>query len=208
MKMLAIFGDVQIQEKRIKSLKRRIETWRVFLVALYPVLVWTEPWYPAPIIGTISTIFILYWYWDPPIITSISLFFMLASLIDYIVPRIAMSISHPQHWTAAKEKQFEIICESLVKTQDNICKQIAYLMDLKEKRPKMYFLSLFSFCTLLAWIGYTVNNQIICLTLVTLIALYPGVKHNGVSKKILSVFLNRITDGIRSYTEKNSVKSN
>nr|CAH0110146.1 unnamed protein product [Daphnia galeata] len=198
---------VSDQEKRIKSLKRRIETWRVFLVALYSILIWTESWYPAPIVGTVSTLFLMYWYWDPPIITSISLFFMILSLIDYSIPRICTYVSQPQQWTAANEKKFEIICESLVKTQDTIYNQIIYFLDLKRTHPKMYFLSLFSSCSLSAWIGYTVNNWIICFILVILILLYPGVKHNEVLTKFLSIFLNRVTNSIRSYTEKDSDKT-
>ena len=46
------------QEKRVKSLKRRMETWREFFVALYPLLTWAKPWYPAPIVGVISTLFL------------------------------------------------------------------------------------------------------------------------------------------------------
>ncbi|EFX88227.1 hypothetical protein DAPPUDRAFT_311771 [Daphnia pulex] len=198
---------VSDQEKRIKSLKRRIETWRVFLVALYSVLIWTESWYPCPIVGTISTVFLMYWYWNPPIITSVSLFFMMLSLFDYSVPRICSCISQPHQWTALNEKKFEIICETLVKTQDKIYNQMTYFIDLKRTNPKMYFLSLFSFCSLSAWIGYTVNNWLICFILVTLISLYPGVKHNEVLSKFLSIFLHRVTNGIRSYTEKDSVKN-
>lgn len=155
----------------------------------------------------------MYWYWNPPIITSISLFFMMLSLIDYSVPRICSCISQPHQWTASNgiyssspfiltwsndnliifiEKKFEIICETLVKTQDKIYNQMTYFIDLKRTNPKMviflsliqciidfdifkcnlllcfifqYFLSLFSFCSLSAWIGYTVNNWLICFIL-------------------------------------------
>jgi hypothetical protein len=43
----------------------------------------------------------MYWYWDPPIITSISLFLITISLIDYGIPRICTYMSQPQQWTAA-----------------------------------------------------------------------------------------------------------
>ncbi len=100
----------------------------------------------------------MYWYWDPPIITSISLFFMIASLIDYGVPRICTYISQPHQWTAVNglyaslfvsryfvvillffltEKKFEIICESLVKTLDKIYNWTTYFIDLKRTNPKM-----------------------------------------------------------------------
>jgi hypothetical protein len=79
-----------------------------------------------------------------------------------------------------------------VKTQDKIYNQMTYFIDLKRTNPKMviflsliqciidfdifkcnlllcfifqYFLSLFSFCSLSAWIGYTVNNWLICFIL-------------------------------------------
>jgi hypothetical protein len=83
---------------------------------------------------------------------------MILSLIDYSIPRICTYVSQPQQWTAANgnifhsvvciikitiwsflhsEKKFEIICESLVKTQDTIYNQIIYFLDLKRTHPKM-----------------------------------------------------------------------
>lgn len=42
----------------MKSLKRRLENWRELLVSLYSVLMWSKPWYPALIVGTITLIFL------------------------------------------------------------------------------------------------------------------------------------------------------
>ena len=57
--------------------------------------------------GSLTTIFLTLWYYDPSFVTLISLIGLTVTLADYIVPRVIPLIAKPENWTGKKEKQLE-----------------------------------------------------------------------------------------------------
>jgi len=145
----------------MKSLKRNFEPWRSFLVALSSFFTWDQPWCPAVLVCVVTSLFLARWYWQPSVLTSVGIIGVIATLSDYLGPRICNSVSPPERWTAAQEKQYENFCYTVVGTQDMLYGNKAYLKTLKESSPKIYFGVLFSIFIALAWIGYVVNNWIL-----------------------------------------------
>ena len=120
--MLANVLVIIVQEKKVKQVKRRLESWRECLVGLWSILLWEKPWFPPILITAITSVFMwaiflfiisteniysfvnsrLHWHLDPSVLTTVSMIFLVVTLADYFGPKVTSMICSPEHWTAAK----------------------------------------------------------------------------------------------------------
>lgn len=186
-----------IKEQKAKWLKRQLEPWRVCLVELFSILLWERPWCPAVLVTFTTSIFLARWYWDPSILTLIGIIGVVVTLADYFIPKISNALSPTVQWTSAKEKQYENFCTAVIDLQETVYGSKAYFKTLKESNPKLYFGILYLAFTLLAWVGYVVNNWILAYIFTLGLVLAPGIRQNKMAEKtLIAVFTS-----IRNRTE-------
>ncbi|XP_049780628.1 ADP-ribosylation factor-like protein 6-interacting protein 1 [Schistocerca cancellata] len=171
------------QEKRVKKIKRDLEGWREVLIPLNSVLLWEKNWYPGMLFGITTTLFFLFWYLDPSVLTTISVVGLLTTLVDYLVPTLTASICHPDSWTGVKERQLEDICRSLASLQGQITHWICILSETRQSRPRLYYTSVVVALTFLAWLGNVMNNLLLTYILVTTIVMIPGLRCHPLFRK-------------------------
>jgi len=195
------------KEKEVKNLKRKLETWRELLLVLFSVLLWENPSFPLIIIAVLTSVFLFLWSSNLSVLTVVSLILMMATLSDYFVPQLSSKFCPPEQWTAAKEKKFEKMCQSIIEVQGFLCQKVAAIHALKESKPKMYFLVMLTMFSVLAWLGNLVNNLFLTYVFVLLIVLAPGIKRHRIAEKYASKFFMKVADFFR-YIQHEKLKRN
>lgn len=74
---------------------------------------------------------------DPSLLTALSCTTLLVILLDYLVPLLCATLYSPAHWTGAKEKQFEDVCQALATSYCVVWQQSVAFKDLKESNSKL-----------------------------------------------------------------------
>ncbi|XP_044732698.1 ADP-ribosylation factor-like protein 6-interacting protein 1 [Chrysoperla carnea] len=189
------------QEKQVKKFKRDFEGWRELILTLNSVLLWEKQWYPA-VIGVLNTsIFLIFWIWDPSVLTTISIFMLVANLADCLVPKLISTV-YQSNWTGAKEKQFEQICKSLT----NVCFEVKGLLwkcrELKSSKPKMYYTCIIAGLIILAWIGNEVNNLLLTYLIFNMVLFAPGALQHGIFDRYGSKISAHLAETINMFKTK------
>lgn len=190
------------QDKRVKQLKRELEGWREVILPLNSVLLWDKNWYPGMLTGVTTTLFLLFWYLDPSVLTTVSVIGLIATLVDYLVPTLTASICHPESWTGSKERKLEEICRGLAHTQAQLAMKWASFYDMRHSRPKVYYATVVSSLLFLAWLGNMVNNLLLTYFAVTTTILLPGMKHHGLLKKYFAQVTVSVSETIKGMKQK------
>lgn len=180
----------------IKHLKRKLEGWREILLPINSVLLWEKPFYPGILAGATTLLFLLIWYLDLSVLTTLSIVGLLGSLLDYAIPLVSASLFDPNQWNGTQEKQFEEICQSMVESKKCSLDMWKSLGQLKESKPKVYFVSVLSALILSAWIGNVFDNLFLTYLLVTSLLLLPGLRQNGTFKKLFSQILSLVNEKV------------
>nr|CAD7392733.1 unnamed protein product [Timema cristinae] len=154
-------GASAYQDKRVKELKRELEGWREVILPLNSVILWENNLYPGLLAGVTTALFLLFWLLDPSLLTTVSVIGLVAALVDYLVPTLTASLSHPESWTGAKERKLEDICRALAIAEHQGFSYCKTFYDMRNTRPKMYYLSVIVSLVFLAWLGNTVNNLLL-----------------------------------------------
>uniref|UniRef100_A0A2P2I962 ADP-ribosylation factor-like protein 6-interacting protein 1 n=1 Tax=Hirondellea gigas TaxID=1518452 RepID=A0A2P2I962_9CRUS len=175
------------QEKRAKSLRRELEGWREVLVACHSLLSWDKPYYPAIIFSATSVVFLLIWYLDPSLLTLLSLFGLLITLADYLVPQIASLVFGGQSWTGAEERRYEQVVSWIACAAGGFCCSAKTFTTFKANRPKMYFMCVSGVLLTTAWLGSSLNNFFLTYCIVLSVLLLPGLRKQGVIRRQVAV---------------------
>nr|CAD7604665.1 unnamed protein product [Timema genevievae] len=189
-------------DKRVKELKRELEGWREVILPLNSVLLWEKNFYPGLLAGVTTAFFLLFWLLDPSLLTTVSVIGLVAALVDYLVPTLTASLCHPESWTGAKERKLEDICRALVITEHQGISYCKTFYEMRNTRPKMYYLSVIVSLVFLAWLGNTVNNLLLTYLFVLVLLLLPGLKHHGILKKYVSQLMLLFTETVKGIKEK------
>lgn len=190
-------------DKRVKKIKRDLEGWREVLIPLNSVLLWEKNWYPGMLIGITTSIFMLFWYLDPSVLTTISVVGLLTTLVDYLVPTLTSSICHPDNWTGIKERQLEEICRSLASVQAQAAHCFGLVSDTRQSRPNIYYASVVLTLVALAWIGSATNNLLLAYLIVTSLILLPGMRRHN----LLKLYFHHVVDKVQGCDKKNKKKN-
>nr|CAD7409249.1 unnamed protein product [Timema poppensis] len=190
------------QDKRVKELKRELEGWREVILPLNSVILWENNLYPGLLAGVTTAFFLLFWLLDPSLLTTVSVIGLVAALVDYLVPTLTASLSHPESWTGAKERKLEEICRALAIAEHQGFSYCKTFYDMRNTRPKMYYLSVIVSLVFLAWLGNTVNNLLLTYLFVLMLLLLPGLKHHGILQKYVSQLMVLFAETVKGVKEK------
>ncbi|KAK3930673.1 ADP-ribosylation factor-like protein 6-interacting protein 1 [Frankliniella fusca] len=167
---------------QVKKLKRRLELWREAVLPLYAVLIWEKPWHPGLLTGISTSFFLLFWYIDPSVLTTLAFMGLVVNALDYAIYLFGSYARHPDQgdkWTGKDEKKLEEVCQSVVSTQVFILSSISKFFQMRNTRTKTYYAVTILSLTILAFVGNMINNLFLTYLVVTFILLLPGMKHQG-----------------------------
>ncbi|GBM55343.1 ADP-ribosylation factor-like protein 6-interacting protein 1 [Araneus ventricosus] len=150
---------------------------------------------------TVVSIFRLLWYFDPSVLTTISVFGILACILDYVVPILSASVFDSSKWTGTQEKKYEDICHGFVNTSMKIKHMWESVRQIKENKPYLYFIGVLGALIFTAWIGNLINNLFLAYLIVLLAALLPGIKSHNVIQENISIVMGMIK-GITGQSKK------
>ncbi|XP_069501702.1 ADP-ribosylation factor-like protein 6-interacting protein 1 [Ambystoma mexicanum] len=184
-------------------LEEHLQGWGEVILVSDRVLRWEKPWFPAAVIGAISSVFLMIYYVDPSVLSGISSFIMLLCLADYLVPTLAPRIFGSNKWTTEQQQRFHEICNSLVKTRRRIVGWWNRLFSLKEEKPKMYFMTMISTLAVVAWLGQQVHNLLLTYLIVSFLMLLPGLNQHGLITKYVGMGKREINKLLKQKEKKN-----
>ncbi|ESP04041.1 hypothetical protein LOTGIDRAFT_203419 [Lottia gigantea] len=182
----------------LSEIKRDLEGWREALIPLNSLLEWEKPYYPAIIVGTTTFLFLLVWYIQPSVLTTLSLLGLLISAIDLLIPMVGPKLFATDSWTVFHEQQFQQICERIINARNHFIDFKNTMCQLKAEKPKVYFFVVMGILVIQAWIGSLVNNLLLTYLLVNLVFLLPGLRRHDIVKKniaVVRVVLSRLIFG-------------
>jgi len=187
-------GDrLQVENK----LKECMREWREFVIILYSVLIWEVNYYPLILGGSVTTLFLVIWYLDTSVLTTISVIGIVSSIVDYSIPALNQNFFDPSKWSSEKESKFERVCTELSKSWQTIVISYNNWQKMKASNPKMYYAILLSTLVVLSWIGNVVHNLLLTYLFVLLIVLFPGLKHHGIVDQYIKVLTERFATKIK-----------
>ncbi|XP_040070217.1 ADP-ribosylation factor-like protein 6-interacting protein 1 isoform X2 [Ixodes scapularis] len=191
------------EQDQAKKLKLKLESWREVVLPLNSVLVWNQPYYPGCVFGVVSTLFLLLWYLEPSLLTTLSLAGMVACLADYLVPLACSHLCSQDKWTSQHERQLQDICLEVVHAKHSLMGFCTAIKTMKQEKPKMYIIVVLVSLLLVAWIGNIFDNLFLTYLIVLFVAMVPGMKRHGIFKKYFSVVVLSIRNLISSKMKKN-----
>lgn len=188
------------KEAYVKKLKRNLDRWRELVLFLHSVLLWKKPAYPWCILAGITFLFIEIAYYDLSLVTIVSLFLLIVTLIDFIAPLVANTLCK-EEWTASKQKELEDVCKILAAFVVSARVYYASLLQVKATRPNLYYpVTLATFC-LLAYVGNAVNNLFISYAFVLIVVMSPGLINVGVLQKYYKSLVSRDMDFLKNFNK-------
>ncbi|NP_001279204.1 ADP-ribosylation factor-like protein 6-interacting protein 1 [Callorhinchus milii] len=185
------------------QLEEHLEGWGEVMLATDHVLRWEKAWLPAVMMVAVSMVFLLIYWLDPSVLTGVSCAIMLICLADYLVPTIASRTFGSNKWTTEQQQRFHEICSNLVKTQRRIVGWWRRVFALKEEKPKMYFITVVSVLSVVAWIGQQVHNLFLTYLIVSFLLLLPGLNRRGIISKYLGMAKREINKLLKQKEKKN-----
>ncbi|XP_041087089.1 ADP-ribosylation factor-like protein 6-interacting protein 1 [Polyodon spathula] len=185
------------------QLEEHLQSWGEVILAGDQVLRWVKPWFPAALMGAISVIFLMIYCLDPSVLTGVSCAVMFLCLADYLVPILAPRIFGSNKWTTEQQQRFHEICGNLVKTQRRVVGWSRRLFTLKEEKPKVYFMTVISSLSAMAWIGQQVHNLFLMYLIVSFLLLLPGLNQHGIISKYTGMAKREINKLLKQKEKKN-----
>lgn len=188
-------GNATASSDQVKQLKRRLELWREAVVPLYSILVWEKPWHPGLLAGISTSFFLLFWYLDPSVLTTLAIMGLVVTVLDYASNLVGSYVRRPDQgdkWTGKDEKKLEEVCCNIVSTQLLVVSSVTSFFQMRTTRTITYYASTTVSLIILSFIGSTVNNLFLTYVVVTCILLLPGMKHQGLLQKWKSTVTNAV----------------
>jgi hypothetical protein len=176
--------------EELSKLKRDLEGYRELLLPLNKVLEWEKNYYPAVLVGIVTFIFALIWYWEPSVLTSICLIGIIVSIFDFAVPTVNSYLFSSVEWTAVEERQFESICIRLLNAREHITDVKDWLMTLKADKPKIYLVVMLGIFAVMAWFGSIIDNLLLTYLIVVGASLIPGLRKHGIIQQVTDAVAN------------------
>ncbi|XP_072124909.1 ADP-ribosylation factor-like protein 6-interacting protein 1 isoform X2 [Mobula birostris] len=105
--------------------------------------------------------------------------------------------------TTEQQQRFHEICSNLVKTQRRIAGWWRRLFALKEEKPKMYFMTVVTVLSVVAWIGQQVHNLFLTYLIVSFILLLPGLNRHRLITKYVGMAKREINKLLKQKEKKN-----
>ncbi|OXA55508.1 ADP-ribosylation factor-like protein 6-interacting protein 1 [Folsomia candida] len=169
-------------------LKDRLTPCREVCPILLDLFIWRKDVYPCILVGAVTSIFGLIWYYDPSVVTAFSVLGLILTVGDYLLPLVSKSVSTADSWNSEKEKKFSILVNRVTFFSVQVWNFQVTLEEWKKEYPNAYSSTLIVVLLFMAWIGNAVNNLFLTYLFVVFLALLPGLLH----RRILHVYVSKI----------------
>lgn len=171
------------------------------------LLKWENSAYAGITNGAVTLFFIILWWLDLSAVTHLALLVMFVAVADYAGPRVFPLVFKPEHWTGVQEKRYEQVCAELYNARVRLSNCWTCFQKAKEQKSTMvnsmhncisgllkdplpffffhqFTVLLTSAMLLLAYVGATVNNMLLCYMVTLLVVNYPGLNSYGITDKV------------------------
>jgi len=169
-------ADTETVEREEKQLRRALEGWREALAGLQWLLLWEAPWCPAALAGSVTACFLAAYIWEPTLLTLFALLGLLATLADFIVPRVSVRLVAAHAWSGAHERRFSAAVAAVAAGRRAVAGAAGRLRAARQDSPYVYFASVLGALVAVAWLGSAVNNTLLLYLTVLTAVLAPGLQ--------------------------------
>lgn len=189
-------------DNKVIEMKSTLEPWRELVIHMDNILSWKQDWHPAISAGSITIIFTVLWYCDPPFVTVASLLLLLLTLLDYAGPRLLPMLFNPDMWSGQKEAQLERISQDLVNLSTLMSSTVMWCSQKKSLSPNLHFSASILSLLALAWLGSMFSG--VCLVYFTLmfVIMLPGLHKRGLLEK----YCKSAVDKVRLLIKRNKLE--
>lgn len=169
-----------VDNAAIDQLMLDLEGWREVIILTDGILGWERPRLLAGVFVGVSLLFVLVWFLEPSVLTTVSLLLLFLTLLDYAVPVIAPRLfTFRTSWTSLEEQRYREICRRLVNAKRHLKDAIVWLFELRRDRPTFYFALVVPCLFVLSVVGDRVNNMFLTYAILTFLLFLPGLRHHG-----------------------------
>ncbi|XP_041474588.1 ADP-ribosylation factor-like protein 6-interacting protein 1 [Lytechinus variegatus] len=168
--------------------------WKHIIVRADSWLRWEEDSYPYIMCASITLFYILMWLIQPTLLTTVSLIIMIVCLLDFLVPSVFKEYFSKQAWSEYNQRRYEKCCSTLLNIQNATTSTVRWILNLREKKPKYYFLGASVILLTIAFVGNSIPGLFLAYLSTLFIALLPGLMYYGILASwyamVLEVFVN------------------
>jgi len=168
------------RQEKLRAFKARLEDWRPLALPIVHFLEWRQPWNPAVLVGVNTLFFLLVWWLDLSVLSTLAVVGVLITLADGIVPILSATLFDTNAWTSQHEKEYDALCNRLLDLTKCTSGACTYLHGVKAQLPRVFSIGLCGVFIVLAIIFDRVNNFFLMYLLSTLLILAPGLQAKGI----------------------------
>lgn len=183
-----MFGD-----SRVNELKTSLSDWKEVVVAADTVLSWRQDWHPAVTAGALTTIVGVVWYYNPTLLGLTCSLLAIASLLDYIVPRLLPLVVTPDMWTDKKEEQYDNVVKDLLFISGLLSSLPSHYNTLRQLHPTVVFIGTVLSLLLVSYIGSFMSGLSLSYLLLMTVLMMPGLYRRG----LLDKYCGKVMDAVR-----------
>lgn len=110
-----------LQKKHFNKLKHDLEGWREVIVHGSSVLNWEKSFYPAITCGIVSVLYVMLWWMQLSVLTTVALVALAICAGDYVLPLLLKFVFKPENWTGVQEKRYEEVCREIFNAKVQLC---------------------------------------------------------------------------------------
>jgi len=193
---MSTFDDVP-DAGRLSKVKSGLESWREVVIRADSVLGWECDWYPAVTGGLLTAVFLFVWYWDPTLLTFVAFLGLMATLADYIGPKVINQVFGSDSWNGAKDKKYDDVCGEIVSAIDSVESAFRFCREARNKKPIVHFVATCGSLVVLAWLGNRINNFFLAYVLTLGLAMLPGLHRRGMLHKHVAQITQKVNELIK-----------
>ena len=181
-------------EERLNSVKENLKGLRELIVRAES-FVDAEQY--ALVGGSVLTLaFALVWYWDPSFLTFIAFIGFVTVNADYWGPKILPYILETNDWNEAKQKQYDTVCNNIVRIINRAEHAISWYKESRIQKPFVTNLITVISLMVLAWIGNRINNFFLTYFLTIAMVLLPKIQRQGLMQQSIEKIKPQLEKGL------------
>jgi hypothetical protein len=162
------------REVEVTRLRSNLDDWKEVLVGLKQVVEWNKAHHPALIFGAVTSLFLLFWHFDPSFLSAVSFLFLVLTTCDFLLPLLSSRLFPPDAWNSQQEHQFYLICHSIVALKYEARAGFHATQSLKAERPRLYMALTLVVLLAVAWAGSALGDFMVLYFISVVLSLSPG----------------------------------
>jgi len=165
--------DVDNRQEKLRAMKACLEEWRPVSLHVAQFLEWQRPWYPAVLFGLNTVFFLLIWYLDLSVLSTLAVLGIFVTLADGVIPVLSTTVLAGE-WTAEQEKEYDVLCNRLMDIKQHGEDLLANAKRLKNQLPRCFSLGLCGIFIFLAIVFDKINNFFLMYLVTSCLIMLPG----------------------------------